>query len=61
MKDTKTSSEKIFIGIGIVTIFSGIALIFQQQYLIGGAGSIVGIWLVLQNLKQLKEKKVNNN
>ncbi|MEO1261388.1 MAG: hypothetical protein AAFZ15_21465 [Bacteroidota bacterium] len=57
MENVKKGSEKIFIGFGIITIISGIALIFQKQLLIGIAGSVVGIWLVWQNWKQLKEKK----
>lgn len=56
MKDTKASSEKLFIVLGIITVISGIALMLQKQYLIGTSGSIVGVGLVLQNWKKIKEK-----
>jgi len=45
----------IFIGFGIVTIISGILLITMKDYLVGISGSVVGVWLVLQNMKQLKD------
>lgn len=56
MENTKTGSEKLWIGFGIITIISGVILALQNQYLIGIPGSIVGIWLVLQNMKQIKDK-----
>ena len=56
MENTSTLSEKLFIGFGIITIISGLYLMIQNQYVIGVPGAIVGIWLVLQNLKQIKEK-----
>ena len=57
MENTSTRSEKLFIGFGIITILSGVYLMIQNQYLIGVPGSIVGVWLVLQNMKQIKDKR----
>jgi len=51
--------NKIFAGLGIVTIISGISLIYQNLYVIGIPGSIVGIWLTFDNLKKIKMKKEN--
>ena len=56
MEKTNTGPEKLFLGLGIVTVISGIVLILQKQYLIGVSGSIVGIGLVLQNVKKIKNK-----
>ena len=49
--------DKLFIGFGVVALICGIVFIIQQQYLLGIAGSIVGIGLVLQNLKKIQAKK----
>jgi len=57
MEKPNTNSDKLFLGFGILTIISGIALIFEEQYLIGISGSIVGLGLALQNFKKIK----NNN
>ncbi|MEL7159898.1 MAG: hypothetical protein AAFN92_04010 [Bacteroidota bacterium] len=57
MKKSASNTEKFFVGVGIVTVFSGIFLVFEGDYIIGISGSIVGIGLVLMNLKQLKEKR----
>ncbi len=48
--------NKIFLGIGIITIISGILLVIQNQPFIGIPGAIVGVWLVISNWKQLKSK-----
>lgn len=56
MENTNMSSEKLFIGLGIITIISGVILAFENP-LIGIPGSIVGVWLVVQNMKKLKDKK----
>lgn len=56
MANTSTRSEKLWIGFGILTIICGIGLIFSNQYVIGIPGSIIGGWLVLQNMKQIKDK-----
>lgn len=56
MENTNTNAEKLWIGFGIITIISGVILAFQSQYIIGIPGSIVGVWLVLQNMKQIKNK-----
>ncbi len=59
MKTTNTFWDKAFIGFGIVTIASGVLLAIQDQFLIGIPGSIVGIWLVVANMKKIKEKRSN--
>lgn len=48
--------NKLFLGIGIITIISGILLIIQEDYLIGISGSFVGLWLAYDNYK-----KIGNN
>lgn len=48
--------DKAFIGFGVIIIISGVLLAIQDQFLIGIPGSIVGIWLVVANMKKLKEK-----
>jgi len=58
MGNTNTRAEKLFLGFGILTVISGILLILQKNYIIGVSGSIVGIGLVLQNLKQIKDKNI---
>ncbi len=56
MENTNTTSDKIFLGFGILTILSGLYLIVQEDYLIGISGSVVGVWLFLQNWKKIKDK-----
>jgi len=56
MENTGNRSEKLWIGVGIITVISGIGLALSDQYEIGISGSIVGLGLVLQNMKQIKEK-----
>ena len=53
--------NKMFLGLGVITIISGILLVFQHQYLIGVPGSIIGVWLVISNWNKIKEKVVNKN
>ena len=53
---TSSTSNKIFLGFGILTILSGLSLIAQGNYLIGISGSIVGVWLFLENWKKIKGK-----
>ncbi|MEL7338937.1 MAG: hypothetical protein AAGM67_00520 [Bacteroidota bacterium] len=55
MADSKWT--KAFIGFGVLTILSGIALIVQSQYVIGIPGTIVGAWLIMQNVKNLNASK----
>jgi len=57
MANKNTTSEKLFIGLGIITVISGILLALERHNLIGLSGSVVGVWLIIQNVKQLKEKK----
>jgi uncharacterized membrane protein HdeD (DUF308 family) len=58
MADENTVWDKIFIGFGILTIISGVLLVFQDQAFIGIPGSIVGVWLVVSNLKKIKGKNI---
>ena len=58
MENTNAVWDKIFIGLGIITVISGVLLVFQNQPLIGIPGSIVGVWLVMTNMKKTK---VENN
>lgn len=47
MKNSKSNDwEKFSVAFGIVTLLSGIYLIFQQDYLIGICGSITGLFLI---------------
>lgn len=56
MENKENGPEKLWIGFGIITIICGILLALENP-LIGIPGSIVGIWLVVDNMKKLKEKK----
>ena len=53
----KNNWDKFFLGFFIVTVISGIYLIFQKDYISGISGSIVGVFLVFLNMNQIK----NNN
>jgi len=55
MEKNNKTWEKVFLGFGVITVISGIFLFIQKDYLIGISGSIVGIGLVLQNIKKIKE------
>jgi hypothetical protein len=57
MKNSNPIWDKIFLGFGIITIISGAFLVLENDYLIGISGSIVGVWLVVSNLKNLKNRK----
>lgn len=57
MGTTHKNQSKLFIGFGIITVISGIALIIQGQPVIGIPGSIIGAWLILQNVQQLRKGK----
>lgn len=48
--------SKLFVGLGVLVIISGIILTAQRQYIMGISGTIVGIWLVWQNLKKINKK-----
>ncbi|MFK8104745.1 MAG: hypothetical protein AB8G15_19660 [Saprospiraceae bacterium] len=56
MKKETKRAQKMWIGFGILTIICGIGLILSNQYLIGTSGSIVGFWLILQNVQQFKHR-----
>lgn len=51
----KKYSNKVWIGFGVITIISGIFLIFSGDYLIGFSGSSVGILLIYQNMMVMKD------
>ena len=55
MGNTSNGSEKLWIGFGIITIISGVLLALEKP-LIGIPGSIIGIWLVVDNMKKIKGK-----
>ncbi len=55
MENTGNGSEKLWIGFGIITIISGVILALENP-LIGIPGTIVGIWLVVANMKKIKGK-----
>ncbi len=57
MQNTNTGWDKLFLGFGILTVISGIYLIFQKDYVIGISGSFVGVSLVYQFMKQIKDKR----
>ena len=58
---TENTLQKVFLGFAILTIISGIYLIYMQDYLIGISGSIVGVFLVYLNRQKhntdLKDKE----
>ena len=57
MSDTNKNWDKFFFGFAIVTIISGIYLIFQKDYVSGIAGSITGFFLIyLQKMNKAKEQ-----
>lgn len=55
MKNSNSQSNKLFLGFGILTIICGIALAFENP-VIGIPGSIVGLWLTVDNWKKIKSK-----
>lgn len=54
MEKSKMSWDKVFLGMGVIAVMSGIFLIVEGNYLIGTSGSIVGAWFVFQNIKKVK-------
>ena len=55
MENTSNGSKKLWIGFGIITIISGVILALEKP-LIGIPGVIVGIWLVVVNMRKIKSK-----
>ena len=41
-----TNWDKFFLGIGILTVLSGLYLIFEGEYFLGASGSITGLFLI---------------
>jgi len=57
MANTNTGWDKFFFGFAVLTVISGIYLIFQKDYVIGVSGSITGLFLIyLQKMNATKEK-----
>jgi len=47
--------NKVFLGLGIITIISGLILTFSMRlYVPGICGTIVGVWLTWDNWKKIK-------
>ena len=54
---TNTNWDKFFFGFFVLTVISGIYLIFQKDYVSGISGSITGLFLIyLQKINKTKEK-----
>jgi len=54
MKKSNSNSSKLFLGLGILTIICGIALAFENPA-IGIPGSIIGVWLTVDNWKKIRK------
>ena len=53
MKNNKKSKETyFFIGFGVLTVLSGLYMAFQQDYVTGISGAIVGAFIIYLNTKQ---------
>lgn len=57
MENAKKRVHKLWIGFGIITVISGILLAIEGNYVSGVGGTIIGFWLILQNLKPIREKQ----
>lgn len=56
MRNTNKIWENVFLGFAIVTVISGIYLIFQKDYIIGLGGMTTGLLLIyLQKMNTTKE------
>jgi hypothetical protein len=49
MKNNISKENKLFLAFGVITILSGLYLLFQGNYLIGASGTCVGFLIVYQN------------
>ena len=47
----------VLLGFGLLTVASGIYLIFQQDYVIGCSGSVVGVFLIYQRSWNINDQK----
>jgi len=52
MSSKDSNWSKFFLGFAVVTVLSGIYLIFQKDYFIGISGAITGAFLLYMNLQQ---------
>lgn len=48
--------NKLFALVGLVAVVSGVFLALQDQYVVGIAGAIVGLGLLVQNVKKIREQ-----
>ena len=44
-------TNKMFVGLGVVTVVSGLLLIWQNNYTVGIPGTCVGLFLIYLNVK----------
>lgn len=56
MANPNTGWAKVFLGLGILAIVSGIYFILKNEYVEGITAAMVGILLVFLNLKNTKGK-----
>ncbi len=54
MADKDLIWSRVFFGFGILTVISGVFLIYEQDYLIGFSGSAVGLMITSQNFNKIK-------
>ena len=57
MAKSNTTWEKVFLGFGVLTVLSGVYLVFNEDYLIGISGSFVGLLLIYQNMNAFNQNK----
>ncbi|MFT6814937.1 MAG: hypothetical protein ACJAZ3_000833 [Sphingobacteriales bacterium] len=57
MKKNNTSWEKFYLGLGTMAILSGVYFLLKGEYVEGISGSAVGVFLIFQNVKHIKDKK----
>jgi len=53
MENMSFGNQKLLIGFGAVAVLCGIGLIAVEQFAVGISTLIVGVWLVLENVKQM--------
>jgi len=58
MEKSNKTWDNFFFGFGIITILSGVYLLWQGDYIIGASGSCAGFLLIYQNLMA---RKINKN
>lgn len=53
--------DKLFLVFGLAAVICGIALVTQQQYVIGIGGTVAGAWVVFKNINKIRAKKAEEN